>query len=176
VNKKPKEFMMNKTTMQSSFFCIILCCSIILGFSGCEFTEWEDDHVLDPYLIGTWKASGPDYTDEYRITPATISHVTRYQDISMTSDADIVYVNNFNPNKTAGGLIIKKKENGKFTCVWFKELKPRISVLLGDAYKSDFSAAEFDDFYEALEQFSPAYAEDWGGGNKQIGTPQLWQY
>ncbi|MDR0524975.1 MAG: hypothetical protein LBG90_03790 [Spirochaetaceae bacterium] len=147
------------------------------GFLSCKSDdgEWEDDHELNTNLIGRWHADFEGgYSDDYIITRNTITYN------SIFTNADIVFVYNFNESKTAGGIIIRRNEAdvsaAPYTAVWFKDLNPRTSVLLGDAFNAadytvDISVATLE---EAKERFKFANAATYGGGSAQIGSPQLW--
>ena len=161
---------------------VFLALCICAAFLSCEDDSggWEDDHTLNPALIGTWTVTGDGWSDSYTITAdKKITHPSDWGD--GFENAEIVHVYNFNSDKTAGGLIIKIADDN-YNAVWFKNLKPVESVLLGAANDSvhTWGAEDYIDdvsvatLAEAKVRFSPANAEKWGGGSKQGGTPQLW--
>jgi hypothetical protein len=153
-----------------------------LLLAGCpmEDDDFVDDHKLNQGLVGTWIFSG-DWPDPYTITagtPPTISHPSGFGGYTDYTNASIEYVYNF--SETAGCLIIKREEN-KYTAVYFKDLTAN-TVLLGDAY--DTSVEGYDennpnaadpavaDLEAAKERFKPENADAYGGGSAQTGDPQ----
>ena len=162
---------------------VFLALCICAAFLSCEDDSggWEDDHTLNPALIGTWKYESGQYGDDiYIISNTRLSYEnTAFGDYDIT-DAEIVYVYNFRSDKTAGGLIIKTAAD-KYTAVWFKSLSPADKVTLGAAfdsvheygtenYISDVSVATLE---AAKERFSPKNAENWGS-TLAMANPQSW--
>jgi hypothetical protein len=157
-----------------------------LVFAGCSTdSSFIDDNKLNQGLVGTWEDSGTNesgsWTDTYVIKAnsggggghqGTISHPEFGYE-----NATIEFVYNF--SETSGCLIIKYTDgdkDGRYSAVYFKYLKSD-SVLLGDAYDvADYTIdVTVANLNEAKEKFAPANADKWGGGSKQIGTPQTKQ-
>jgi hypothetical protein len=141
--------------------------------------DFVDDHQLNQGLVGTWIFPG-DSPDPYTITagtPPTISHPSGFGGYTDYTDAPIEYVYNF--SETAGCLIIKREEN-KYTAVYFKDLTAS-TVLLGDAYDTSivYDASKPNEadpatgtLGAAKERFKPENADSYGGGSAQTGNPQ----
>ena len=140
---------------QSAFALIAL--SALLVFSGCDDKPpppdpFVDDHILNSNLIGTWMT---DY-DNYVINDTKLTYDDGFGD---GYAGNIVYVSNFNSSKNAGVIIIEydadKKPtyydsfenwgesdhivplNGDFIGIYYKTLKPGVSVQMGQAYATD---------------------------------------
>jgi hypothetical protein len=134
-------------------FAVLFCLSAALLITGCKEDaggsgDPVDDHKLNSNLIGTW--SSP-YDDEYVITANKIT----YDDggYGGGSAGTIRYVSNF--TSSAGVIIIEYDADhkasyyeyddsyniigslplkGDFIGVYYKNLKPGVSVSLGGAY------------------------------------------
>ncbi|MDR2491507.1 MAG: hypothetical protein LBD20_08925 [Spirochaetaceae bacterium] len=165
-------------THKAVFSALCICAALLSCVT--EGADWEDDHKLNPALVGTWTFTSDYGDDTYTISAdEKITHPDEYG--TPLENAAIVYIYNFNSDKTAGGLIIKLADD-KFNAVWFKNLKAKESVLLGAAYdgQHEYGASDYisdvsvDTLAKAKERFSPSNAEKWGGGSKQGGSPQSW--
>ncbi|MDR1147646.1 MAG: hypothetical protein LBK66_03335 [Spirochaetaceae bacterium] len=159
-------------------FAFSLLCAA-LAFTGCEHdpgsSPFTDNHELNSGLIGTWKASGEDWSDTYTIKGGGISHKFIYNgsDTGSYDNAEIAYVYNF--NRTSGCIIIKYT-SGKYSAVYFKNLSKN-TMQMGDAYDvsnpgTDVSVADLE---EAQKKFSPANASSWGGADALMAAPQTRQ-
>ncbi|MDR2500868.1 MAG: hypothetical protein LBD37_07315 [Treponema sp.] len=153
-------------------------------FTGCptdggdgDGGGWVDDHILNNALIGTWTYTYEGGYDTYEITRTQITHKMSYTDegteYPSTETHNRSYVINFNPHKTAGGIIVEKT-SGKYAIIWFKDLEPQKQVLIGDGYNEDYSDCAVDTIDEAIAKFTPENASKYLGGSAQKGSPQQW--
>jgi hypothetical protein len=147
---------------------------------GSPQTRDTDTHTLNSSLVGTFKASGAEWTDDYTVTTTSITHESSYQDAITTVTGSIEYIYNF--SGTAGCIIIKYTANpdadlvGKYDAVYFKDLSAD-EVLLGSAWTvEDYTVpTSVPTLEEAKLRFRPENAADYGGGDAQTGTPQTKQ-
>jgi hypothetical protein len=119
-----------------------------------------EDHSLNQRLVGAWyRDFGGGYTDSYTITAG--SKITHPSDFGNgLTNADIAYVYNF--SNTAGCLIIKRDTDGKFTAVYYKELKTD-SIIIGDAFNPDYTYPTADSLEAAKTTFAPENRTKYGG-------------
>lgn len=147
-----------------------LCC-LLAAFlcTGCQMEgdNFADSNTLDSALIGTWKST---YADSYTVSDRT---VTYYYDNgeSIGYAGTIEYVSSF--SDSAGVIIIKYNAankptyydpahygdpaytlplKGDFVAIYYKELKPDVSVQMGVAYAP--GGAEQVTLAEAKEVFT----------------------
>jgi hypothetical protein len=137
---------------------VAFCLVVPLLFSGCQPDEdnFVDDHKLNSQLIGTWLSTFDDgYADGYAIEETETGHkLTYYGYTDMISYAGVIkYVSNF--AKDAGVIIIEYDDDhkasyfeyddewnaigtlplkGNFIGIYYKELKPGVSVKIGGSY------------------------------------------
>jgi len=145
-------------------------------FSGCpnetEPDAFVDDHVINPSLVETWKDIGPYGGDIYTINGTTLVYEASI-DNSMSYSGTIRYVSNFSSSKSAGVIIIEYEDGhkptykkydeswneigtytlkGDFIGIYYKELKPGVSVQMGQAYGT--GGVEEDTLAKAKEVFT----------------------
>ena len=128
-------------------------------FVGCKQEpddDYIDDHIFNDALIGTWKdtSAGDGYIIENRGTKTSLSY--DYGGGYIGYAGTIRYVAHFNSSKTAGVIIFEYDPDNKQTYydsfdnygdpdheiplkgdyigVYYKNLKPGVSVQIGTAY------------------------------------------
>ncbi|MDR0289439.1 MAG: hypothetical protein LBI06_00710 [Treponema sp.] len=150
------------------------------SFAACQpdaGNDFVDDHKLNQSLIGTWEDEGEWAGDSYAITDTHLSY--GYGDDFVSYAGAIKYTSNFTP--TAGVIIIEydadhKPEyyagydpdtyepigdplplKGNFIGIYYKDLKPGVSVQMGGAYTD--GGAEVATLDAAIAMFTVGYAD-----------------
>ena len=137
----------------AGFLTIALFLSAGLLFNSCKDEDnFVDDNQLNANLIGTWTSNNGDWgIDGYKITADHLTYGNGATVANISNAGTIKYVSNF--SSTAGVIIIQYDSNhkasysdysktpptplplkGDFIGVYYKNLKPGVSVQMGGAY------------------------------------------
>ena len=134
----------------AGFLTIALFLSAGLLFTSCKTDEdnFVDDHQLNANLIGTWTSG---WGDGYKITADHLTYYSSVTTSSISNAGTIRYIVNF--SNSAGVIIIQYDSDhkasyldytktppaplplkGDYIGVYYKDLKPGVSVQMGGAY------------------------------------------